>query len=55
MGPTWVLSAPDGLHAGPMNFAIRAVICQTDKEEGHIEEVMQMRYSQLLQEWFFFS
>ena len=22
MGPTWVLSAPDGLHADPMNFAI---------------------------------
>ena len=23
MGPTWVLSAPDGLHAGPMNLAFR--------------------------------
>ena len=23
MGPTWVLSAPDGRHVGPMNFAIR--------------------------------
>ena len=23
MGPTWVLSAPDGPHAGPMNIAIR--------------------------------
>ena len=23
IGPTWVLSAPDGLHVGPMNFAIR--------------------------------
>ena len=23
MGPTWVLSAPDGAHDGPMNFAIR--------------------------------
>ena len=23
MGPTWVLSAPDGPHAGPMNLAIR--------------------------------
>ena len=22
MGPTWVLSAPDGLHAGLMNLAI---------------------------------
>ena len=26
MGPTWVLSAPDGPHFGPMNLAIRAVI-----------------------------
>ena len=23
MGPTWVLSAPDGPHVGPINFAIR--------------------------------
>ena len=23
MGPTWVLSAPDGPHVGPMNIAIR--------------------------------
>ena len=23
MAPTWVLSAPDGPHVGPMNFAIR--------------------------------
>ena len=28
MGPTWVLSAPDGPHVGPMNLAIReALIC----------------------------
>ena len=26
MGPTWVLSAPDGPHVGPMNFAIRVVL-----------------------------
>ena len=23
LGPTWVLSAPDGPHVGPMNLAIR--------------------------------
>ena len=23
MGPTWVLSAPDGPHVGPMDLAIR--------------------------------
>ena len=27
MGPTWVLSAPDGPYVGPMNFAIRGVLC----------------------------
>ena len=26
MGPTWVLSAPDGSHVGPLNFAIRDVL-----------------------------
>ena len=26
MGPTWVLSAPDGPHVVPMNLAIRAVM-----------------------------
>ena len=25
-GPTWVLSAPDGPHVGPMNLAIRVMI-----------------------------
>ena len=23
MGPTWVLSAPDGPHVGPVNLAVR--------------------------------
>ena len=26
MGPTWVLSAPDGPHVGPMNFVIWVVV-----------------------------
>ena len=26
MGPTWVLSAPGGPHAGPMNLAIRDIL-----------------------------
>ena len=26
MGPTWVLSAPDGTHDGPMNLAIRVTL-----------------------------
>ena len=28
MGPTWVLSAPDGLHVGPMKLAIREIPSQ---------------------------
>ena len=27
MGPNWVLSAPDGSHVGPMNLAIRDLMC----------------------------
>ena len=34
MGPTWVLSAPDGPHVGPMNLAIRVVIGQHTGELG---------------------
>ena len=30
MGPTWVLSAPDGPHVGPMHLAIRVVRCDGD-------------------------
>ena len=29
MGPTWVLSAPDGPHVGPINLAIRESISQS--------------------------
>ena len=29
MGPTWVLSVPDGTHVGPMNLAIRDVFSST--------------------------
>ena len=29
MGPTWVLSAPDGPHVGPMNLAIRECLMYT--------------------------
>ena len=31
MGPTWVLSAPDGPHVGPMNLAIR--VCSSECED----------------------
>ena len=43
MGPTWVLSAPDGPHVGPMNLAIRdadndVVVTGLVVECGHIPE-----------------
>ena len=34
MGPTWVLSAPDGPHVGPMNLAIRAVTWEQHEQKG---------------------
>ena len=41
MGPTWVLSSPDGPHVGPMNLAIRVIYagikvkpCQLKKHLG---------------------
>ena len=35
MGPTWVLSAPDGPHVGPMNLAIRG------EEQSHVLKMEQ--------------
>ena len=32
MGPTWVLSAPDGPHVGPMDLTIRDVTTGDDLE-----------------------
>ena len=39
MGPTWVLSAPDGPHVGPMNLAIRgaAKYSNTTGELGDVD------------------
>ena len=35
MGPTWVLSAPDGPHVGPMNFAIRVTVATNSPKFSH--------------------
>ena len=35
MGPTWVLSAPDGPHVGPINLAIREFIRKSSKRTYH--------------------
>ena len=34
MGPTWVLSAPDGPHVGPMNLAVREHIDDVEAVSG---------------------
>ena len=39
MGPTWVLSAPDGPHVGPMNLPIREIklfLYQSTGDECHL-------------------
>ena len=35
MGPTWVLSAPDGPHIGPMNLAIRVCTVNISFDNGY--------------------
>ena len=37
IGPTWVLSAPDGPHVGPMNFAIRAGMTWLPQSENLVQ------------------
>ena len=34
MGPTWVLTAPDGPNVGPMNLAIRAITMPYGDQTG---------------------
>ena len=41
MGPTWVLSAPDGPHVGPMNLAIRVVFLENLQD---IPQIMHYVY-----------
>ena len=36
MGPTWVLSAPDGLHVGPMNLVIRDTYTRIAGLNAHV-------------------
>ena len=33
MGPSWVLSAPDGPHVGPMSLAIRDCVVSARQEQ----------------------
>ena len=35
MGPTWVLSASDGPHVGPMNLVIRVMACNAEQGKSH--------------------
>ena len=42
MGPTWVLSAPDGPHVGPMNLAIRDTVSTLYWTEYHNQQMMKI-------------
>ena len=37
MEPTWVLLAPDGPHAGPMNLAIRDILISSEPLGSHYQ------------------
>ena len=41
MGPTWVLSAPDGPHVGPMNLAIRGIYLTTRGNDSLLRTCQQ--------------
>ena len=55
MGPTWVLSAPDGPHVGPMNLAIKAnyglmistLMGSTTISEGHSGQIHKRERAEL--------
>ena len=40
IGPTWVLSAPDGPHVGSMNLAIKEVMDQNESNIQYIQVIM---------------
>ena len=51
MGPTWVLSAPDGPRVGPMNLAIREVNQHTEdyfqsQTQNHVHILLNILYMQ---------
>ena len=55
MGPTWVLSAPDGPHDGPMNLAISVLsgaACECDNwKQNMIEMLAVSRYNTIRLQW----
>ena len=52
IGPIWVLSAPDGPHAGPMNLAIRVVPIETNT--AHIGTALACSYLDACTKWLWF-
>ena len=50
MGPTWVLSAPDGQYVGPMNLTIRVRMSPSFNYPGFLrdekQQVIQTQYIQ---------
>ena len=51
MGPTWVLSAPDGPHVGPMNLAMRVYthekIIHLPDPDGTVVQVLTWKKEQI--------
>ena len=45
MGPTWVLSAPDGPHVGSMNHAIRVLLSDTEDFLTHLYDTATLAIS----------
>ena len=52
MGPSWVLSARDGAHVGPMNLVIRACMNQHLKATTHFFETWFLTANTVLFMWF---
>ena len=44
MGPTWVLSAPDGPHVGPTNLAIRHIMLPCDVTRQWVDYELTMTF-----------
>ena len=51
MGPTWVLSAPDGPHVGPMNLAIRVTNYHLDLRRRPGDSLQPMSRGILQELW----
>ena len=57
MGPTWVLSAPDGPHVGPMNLAITDVVAYSvawidvSQNVSYNKNIMNLQFKEFTAAW----